>query len=68
MALHAYDTLVYEFILQENRLLIVLIEADYTEDNNYTERTIMNRWFSSKCQTKFQDAIFVATFSIQKES
>jgi hypothetical protein len=42
MALHAYDTLVYEFILQENRLLIVLIEADYIEDNNYTERTMMN--------------------------
>jgi hypothetical protein len=37
-----YDTLVYELMQQKNQLQIVLIEGDYTEDNNYTER-IMNR-------------------------
>ena len=40
--LQGYDTLVYEFMPQENQLQIVLIEGNYTEDNNYTER-IMNR-------------------------
>jgi hypothetical protein len=37
LAAYRYDTLVYEFIRQENQLQIVLIEGDYREDNNYTE-------------------------------
>jgi hypothetical protein len=48
LAAYGYDTLVYELISEfmphENQLQIVLIEADYRGNNNYTPRTmrIMN--------------------------